>query len=128
MPSPFSINYCNRYNAPNWWLFNYNHSNHSHPFDITNCLKCMTKFKDVIFVFVASPLQHAFNLHQAVPDHGHGSAPWPEPRATTSSVWCAPGYRFSKMLLRDLKKFANFASALGISSFLHRKIGTLQSY
>ena len=37
-------------------------------------------------------------------------------------------HRFSKMLLRDLKKFANFASALGISSFLHRKIGTLQSY
>ncbi|MBS7373479.1 MAG: hypothetical protein KIG57_05350 [Muribaculaceae bacterium] len=37
-------------------------------------------------------------------------------------------HRFSKMLLRDLKKFANFVSALGISSFLHRKIGTLQSY
>ncbi|MDY4184669.1 MAG: hypothetical protein SOX83_01810 [Sodaliphilus sp.] len=37
-------------------------------------------------------------------------------------------HRFSKMLLHDLKKFANFASALGISSFLHRKIGTLQSY
>ena len=37
-------------------------------------------------------------------------------------------HRFSKMLLYDLKKFANFASALGISSFLHRKIGTLQSY
>ena len=37
-------------------------------------------------------------------------------------------HRFSKMLLYDLKKFANFASALGISSFLHRKIDTLQSY
>ena len=32
------------------------------------------KFKDVIFVLVASPLQHAFNLHHAVSDHGHGSA------------------------------------------------------
>ena len=39
-------------------------------------------------------------------------------------------HRFSKMLLHDWKKFANFASVLGISSFLHRKIGTfsLQSY
>ena len=34
----------------------------------------MTKFKDVIFVLVANPLQHAFNLYHAVPDHGHGSA------------------------------------------------------
>ena len=33
----------------------------------------LQKFKDVIFVLVASPLQHAFNLHQTVPDHGHGS-------------------------------------------------------
>ena len=39
-------------------------------------------------------------------------------------------HRFSKMLLHDRKKFANFASVLGISSFLHRKIGSfsLQSY
>ena len=34
---------------------------------------------------------------------------------------------FPKMLLRDLKKFDNFASVLGISSFLYRKNGTLQS-
>ena len=34
----------------------------------------LQKFKDVILVLVASPLQYAFNLHQTVPDHGHGSA------------------------------------------------------
>ena len=39
-------------------------------------------------------------------------------------------HRLTKMLLHDWKKFANFVSILGISSFLHRKIGTfsLQSY
>ncbi len=37
---------------------------------------------------------------------------------------------FSQMLLHDRKKFANFAFVLGISSFLHRIIGSfsLQSY
>ena len=85
MPSPFSINYCNRYNAPNWWLFNYNHS---HPFDIKNCFKCMTKIYRCYICPYSKSFAARFQSLSGQPDHGHGSATWPEPRATTSSVWC----------------------------------------
>ena len=83
----------------------------------------------MIFVLVASPFQHAFNLHQTVPDHGHGSVALTGASSNNViSLMRARFIDFPKMLLRDLKKFDNFAYVLGISSFLYRKIGTFQSY
>ena len=82
----------------------------------------------MIFVLVASPLQHAFNLHQAVLDQVHSLRLDRSLEQQRHQFDARQVHRFSKMLLHDLKKFDNFASVLGISSFLYRKIGTFQSY
>ena len=66
--------------------------------------------------------------HQAVyavlaeePDRAHGLCLDKRLQQQSHQFAARQVHRLSQMLLHDWKKFANFASVLGISSFLHLK-------